>query len=196
MSLRNLGLVTVLMAGGALAGCNRMDMADGARLRPYEPSAFFSDKRSAQDPVPGTVARGDLAVSDVLRTGRENGELVSTFPFPVTRAVLERGQDRFNIHCAVCHDRAGTGRGMIVRRGFRQPPSYHEPRLREAPVGHFVDVITNGFGAMYAQADRIAPEDRWAIAAYIRALQRSQNATLADVPLSERKRLLQSEVAP
>jgi mono/diheme cytochrome c family protein len=119
-----------------------------------------------------------------------NGVPVSAFPFPITRQVLERGRERYNIYCTPCHGYTGEGRGMIVQRGFPQPPSYHTDRLRQAPVGHLYDVISNGYGAMYSYAARISPEDRWAIVAYIRALQLSQHATADDVPEAERTKLL------
>jgi mono/diheme cytochrome c family protein len=112
---------------------------------------------------------------------RGAGATMTRFPFPVTKVVLERGKERYEIYCAPCHGKTGAGDGMIVRRGFSQPPTYHQARLREAPVGHFFDVMTNGFGAMYPYADKVSPEDRWAITAYIRALQLSQNASAADV---------------
>jgi mono/diheme cytochrome c family protein len=139
--------------------------------------------------VEGTVARGQLRLDDHLYTGKVDGKLVATFPFPITHADLERGRDRYNIYCAPCHDSTGHGRGMIVLRGFPPPPSYHIPRLREAPVGHFFDVITNGLGNMYSYASRVSPEDRWRIIAYIRALQLSQSATLAEVPAAQRAEL-------
>lgn len=120
---------------------------------------------------------------------RGAGAEVDKFPFPITKEVLLRGQERFDIYCAPCHGRTGYGDGMVVRRGFSIPPSYHQARLRQAPVGHFFDVITNGFGAMYQYGDRITPEDRWAIIAYIRALQLSQDATMKDVPMAEQERL-------
>jgi mono/diheme cytochrome c family protein len=122
-------------------------------------------------------------------TGKVDGNLVETLPFPVTRTLLERGHERYEIYCAPCHDRVGSGQGMVVRRGFRRPPSLHIDRLREAPIGHFFDVISNGFGAMPDYAAQIPPRDRWAIAAYIRALQLSQHATLADVPAELREQL-------
>ena len=115
---------------------------------------------------------------------------VKAFPFPITRQVLDRGQDRYNIFCTPCHDRVGTGQGMVVRRGYRRPPSFHVDRLREAPVGYIFDVITNGFGAMPDYASQIPPQDRWSIIAYLRALQLSQEASLADVPPQERDRLI------
>ena len=118
-----------------------------------------------------------------------NGELATTFPFPVTRAVLERGRERYDVFCSACHDRVGSGASILVARGMKPPPSLHVERLRKAPPGHVFDVITRGFGAMFDLSDRVTPADRWAIAAYVRALQRSQNATLADVPESARARL-------
>jgi hypothetical protein len=161
-------------------GCRQV-MDDEARVKPLEASTFFEDGRTARPLVPGTVARGYLREDTHLYAGRVDGELAEAFPFPIDRPVLERGRERFNIFCAPCHDQVGYGQGMIVRRGFRPPPSFHEERLREAPAGHFFDVITNGFGAMYSQADRIPPHDRWAIVAYIRALQLSQWASFADL---------------
>ncbi len=159
------------------------------RYDTYEPSTFFDDGRSARPLVPGTVARGHLRIDEHMYAGKVNGQWAETLPFPVTREVLQRGQQRYNIYCTPCHDYAGTGHGMIVQRGFREPPSYHIDRLRKAPMGHFFDVITNGYGAMASYAARVAPEDRWAIAAYIRALQLSQNAKLDDVPQEERQKL-------
>jgi mono/diheme cytochrome c family protein len=124
-----------------------------------------------------------------LYTGKINGQLAGTFPFAVTAAVMARGQDRYSIHCTPCHGALGDGRGVIVSRGLKQPPSFHMDRLREIPAGHFFDVITNGLGAMQDYSAQIVPQDRWAIVAYIRALQLSQNATLDDVPAGERPRL-------
>ncbi len=178
------GLCLVLVSG-----C-RLDMHDQPRYKPLAASRFFPDGRSARPLVKGTVARGHLRLDEHFYTGKVNGQLVDTFPFPITRQVLERGRERYNIFCAVCHDRTGSGRGMIVERGFPHPPSFHIERLQKAPVGHFYDVITNGFGRMYSYASRIPPRDRWAIVAYIRALQLSQNATLDDVPPEERAKLL------
>jgi len=163
---------------------------------PYEPSEFFADGRSERPPVPGTIARSQLRLDELFYTGKENGVVSNRFPFPITRADLERGRERFNVYCTPCHDYKGTGNGMIVQRGFPHPPSYHILRLREAPVGHFYEVMTNGFGAMYSYAARVEPADRWRIAAYIRVLQLSENATLQDVPESERDKLASSAAAP
>ena len=181
----------MLLAGGALAagGC-RSDMQVQPRYDPLAPSTFFDDGRSVRPEVPDTVARGHLRIDQHFYTGKVNGAPVETFPFPITRQVLDRGRDRYNIYCTPCHDYTGSGRGMIVQRGFPPPPSYHIERLRQAPVGHFFDVITNGYGAMYSYAARVTPADRWAIVAYVRALQMSQHATLEDVPPEERARLL------
>jgi cytochrome c len=173
-----------------LIGC-RLDMHVQPKYLPYEPTDFFGDGRSERQPVPGTVARGQLRLDELMFTGRENGVVVDKFPFPITKADLDRGRERFNVYCTPCHDYTGTGRGMIVQRGFPQPPSYHIQRLRDAPAGHFYEVMTNGFGAMYSYAARVEPADRWRIAAYIRVLQLSRNATIQDVPESERQKLTQ-----
>jgi cytochrome c553 len=177
-----------------LFGC-RLDMHVQPKYLPYEPTDFFGDGRSERQPVPGTVARGHLRLDELMFTGRENGVVVDKFPFPITKADLDRGRERYNVYCTPCHDYTGTGRGMIVQRGFPQPPSYHIQRLRDAPAGHFYEVITNGFGAMYSYAARVEPADRWRIAAYIRVLQLSRNAKMDDVPESERQTLTQQSAA-
>jgi hypothetical protein len=164
-------------------------MAEHGRIKPMEPSPVFADNRSARTPVEGTVARGELRADEGLHTGVAGKMTLNALPFPLTRQVLQRGQERFNIFCSPCHDRLGTGEGMVVRRGLRRPPSYHIDRLREAPLGYFVDTMSKGFGAMPDYAVQIPPEDRWAIATYIRALQLSQNARLTDVPAAEREKL-------
>jgi cytochrome c len=163
------------------------------KYEPLDPSKFFSDGRSARPAVPGTVARGELRIDERLYTGKVNGLPVDSFPFPITRKDLERGRERYNIYCSPCHDYTGSGHGMIVQRGFPPPPSYHIERLRKAPVGHFFDVMTNGYGTMFSYAARVSPKDRWRIAAYIRALQLSENATLNDVPAKERAKLAGKE---
>lgn len=171
------------------AGC-RQEMHDQPRYTALQPSSFFGDGRSARPLPEGTVARGQLLEDTAFTTGRgPGGQFVREFPFPITLEVLERGRERYNVYCSVCHDQVGNGQGMIVRRGYRQPPSFHIDRLRTEPAGHFFDVITNGFGAMPNYAVEVAPADRWAITAYIRALQRSQHATLADVPPEDLPRL-------
>jgi mono/diheme cytochrome c family protein len=169
----------------------QQQMADQPRYKPLAKSNFFGDERSARPLVPGTVAQGELRADEHFYTGKSGGKPVDTFPFPVTSATLHRGQERFNIFCSPCHDRVGNGQGMVVRRGFRPPPSFHINRLREAPVGHFFDVMSNGLGTMPDYTEQVSPIDRWAIAAYIRALQLSQHAALADLPEKERQRLLE-----
>ena len=177
------------------AAC-RQDMHDAPRYEPLEASTFFGDGQSSRPLLAGTVARGLLRDDDHLYTGKVQGVLAETFPMPVTEDVMARGQERFDVFCSVCHGRTGVGDGMIVQRGFRQPPSLHEARLRDAPVGYFFDVITNGFGAMQDMAAQVPVTDRWAIAAYIRALQVSQSATEADVPADRRPELDAPPVAP
>lgn len=177
---------TVLIAA---VGC-RQDMQDQPKYIPLRPSEFFSDGRSARPLVEGTVARGHLNDDTAFYTGKTaDGKLLDTFPFPVTRAVIQRGQERFNIYCSPCHGRLGNGDGKIPQRGFRHPPSYHTDRLRQVPNGHIFDVITNGLGAMQDYSAQVAPADRWAIVAYVRALQLSQNASINDVPADARPQL-------
>ena len=166
-------------------------MADQPRPKPLAQSGFFADERSARPQVEGTVARGHLEADELFSRAQSGDRTVESFPFAVTLKTLRRGEERFNIFCAPCHDRVGNGRGMIVRRGFRAPPSLHIDRLRQAPAGYFFSVISRGFGAMPDYAEQIAPEDRWAIVAYIRALQLSQHATLAEVPDDQRQQLLE-----
>jgi Cytochrome C oxidase, cbb3-type, subunit III len=185
-------VLAVLALVSMLLGC-RDDMRNQARHRPLDGSAFFEDGRSARPLVEGTVARGYLREDRHLYEGKIGEEFVKTFPFPITRDVLARGRERFDIYCTPCHDHTGSGNGMIVRRGFRKPSSFHIPRLQDAPAGYLFDVMTNGFGTMQSYATMVPVRDRWAIAAYIRALQLSQNATIADVPAAERARL---EVEP
>jgi mono/diheme cytochrome c family protein len=171
-----------------VTGC-RQQMADQPRYKPLAKSAFFGDDRSARPMEPGTVAQGQLRADERFYTGKSGGGLVATLPVSLTKELLARGQDRFNIFCSPCHDRTGSGNGMVVQRGYRRPTSYHIERLRQAPIGHFFDVITNGFGSMPDYSQQVPPDDRWAITAFIRALQLSQNATLADVPPEARQQL-------
>lgn len=180
---------SLLIALALLAGACRQDMHDQPKYKPLAASAFFADGKAARAPVKGTVARGHLHADEALYAGRAGGRRLAEFPLPVTRRLVERGRERYTIFCSPCHGALGDGHGMVVRRGFRQPPSFHEERLREAPPGHYFDVITNGFGAMASYASRVAPEDRWAIIAYVRALQLSQRARLEDVPPEKRKEL-------
>jgi hypothetical protein len=175
------GVLTVL-------GCQQQ-MAEQPRYDPLEPSTFFADGQSARQLVPNTVARGQLRDDAHLHTGRTATSFAETFPFAITHPVLERGQERYNIFCSPCHDRVGNGDGMIVRRGYTRPPAFSVERLRSAPPGHFFTVITHGLGAMPGYAAQIPASDRWAITAYIRALQLSQHATLAEVPVTEREKL-------
>jgi len=179
--------MTVIIGLFILSGCN--DMKHQPKYRPLDPSPFFSDGRSARTPVPDTVARGQLQLDDALYTGKVNGTDVTMFPFPVTAAVLARGRERYDIFCSVCHGRTGDGQGMIVKRGFPAPPTFLSDRLEKAPVGHFFDVMSNGFGRMYSYSDRIPVQDRWAIIAYIRALQLSQDASLSQLPEEDRAEL-------
>lgn len=160
-------------------------MTDQQRYDPLEASTFYSDGKSARDLLPNTVARGQIITDTLLETGLANGAPSTTFPFRITQEVLLRGQERYNIYCSPCHGIDGYGDGMIVNRGFTPPPSFHDDRLRNVPPGYIFQVISNGFGAMYSYGDRIPVDDRWAIIAYIRALQRSQHATSADVPAAE-----------
>src|SRR5579872_2905244 len=182
--------VSLLFPALLLSGC-RQDMHVQPKYVPEDPSTFFADGRSERQPVVGTVARGELRTDELLYTGKVNGAVADLFPFPITAADLSRGRERYNIYCSPCHDYTGGGNGMIVQRGFPSPPSFHIERLRQAPAGHFFDVITNGFGVMYSYASRVPPEDRWRIAAYIRALQLSQQGSTADVPEPQRAALEQ-----
>jgi Cytochrome C oxidase, cbb3-type, subunit III len=182
--------VAALAAGLALAmGACQPAMTDQPRLDPLEATSFFEDGRSARPRVEGTVARGELFQDTLLYTGKVNGQLSEALPFAVTRPVLERGRERYEIFCQPCHGSLGNGNGIIPQRGFAHPPSFHSPRLRAMAPGYFFDVITNGFGSMTSYKDRVPPPDRWAIVGYIRALQLSQNAGIDDVPEDERRRL-------
>lgn len=185
---RVLAVVAVLAVA---AGCGvRLDMYDQPRYEATEASGFFADGKSSQAPPAGTVARGFLRDDRHLYTGmQDDTTLAVAFPMPVTRRVLERGRERYGIFCTPCHDATGGGRGMVVRRGFKQPPTFHADRLRDAPAGYLFDVMTNGFGVMSGYASQVPVEDRWAIAAYIRALQLSQNVRMADLPAAERQRI-------
>jgi mono/diheme cytochrome c family protein len=164
-------------------------MHDQPKYVPLREAAFFGDERSARPIVPGTVARGQLREDTLLYTGKVGGADSTLFPYAVDAQVLARGRQRFDIFCSPCHGRTGQGDGMVVRRGFRRPPTFHQDRLRNAPVGQIFDVITNGFGAMPDYATQIQAADRWAIVAYLRALQLSEHATLADVPADRRSGL-------
>jgi len=189
--------VLVLSALLAAAGC-RQEMYNQPKYRPLEKSDFFADRRASRLPVEGTVARGSLdAAAGLLPPPGPPGaaDFVTALPMPLTRELLARGRQRYEIFCTPCHDRTGAGQGMVVRRGYRPPPSLHIERLRDAPVGHFYDVMTRGLGAMPDYAQQVPSQDRWAIAAYVKALQLSQHATPADLTAEERARL-QAERVP
>lgn len=172
-----------------LAACH-YDMYDQPAYKTYEPSSFFADGRSARPNVPGAVAVDGVQTDEYLYTGlNPDGTEGELMPFPVTEELLLRGQEQYDIFCAVCHGQTGYGQSVVAQRGAIVPANFHQQRLREAPIGHFYTVITNGYRYMYSYASRITPEDRWAIAAYVRALQLSQNATLDDVPADERAKL-------
>jgi mono/diheme cytochrome c family protein len=180
-----------LASGLALlgAGC-RQDMHDQPKAKPQSKSAFFADGRTGRPPVEGTVARGDLREDDHLYRGKVGGVFVTTFPFKIDAAILERGRERYNIFCSPCHGQTGLGNGMVVQRGFKVAASHHLERLRNETNGYWFDVITNGFGVMPAYAPQIPVHDRWAIIAYVRALQLSRNATIEDVPEADRENVL------
>jgi hypothetical protein len=171
------------------AGCDllRQDMASQPKNRPLSPSAFFEDGRSERPLVENTVARGAIADDEFFVPKDSN-----SFPLPVNQKLLERGEERYKIFCTPCHGLQGDGNGMISVRGMKHPPSFHQDRLRQAPNGYFYDNITNGFGAMYGYSAQIPPRDRWAIIAYVRALQLSRNTKAADLPAGLRERLNQS----
>ena len=180
LGVRGSGLALLCVATVALAGC-RQDMHDQPKYRPLRASVFFENTSSARPLVEGTIARGTLQTDAPFFTGKNGAMLVSELPFPVTQAVLDRGQERYNIYCAPCHDATGSGNGLVVQRGYPKPPTYHSDRLRNVEAGYFFDVMTNGFGRMPDYRAQITPRDRWNIVAYIRALQLSQHASKADV---------------
>lgn len=186
-ALWKLPLVAVL-ASLCLLGCRR-DMQHQPKVEPLEASRFFADGRSARPIPPHTVARNELNDDDPAHTGMDNGKFIAAIPMQVDRQLLLRGQQRFGIYCSPCHGPLGDGNGMITRRGFKWPANFHSDRLRQAPPGYIFQVITNGYGAMPEYASQIEVPDRWAIIAYVRALQLSRNATLAEVPTSAQKGL-------
>lgn len=175
---------TVLGAGGC-----RQDMHNQPKYVTYRSSEFFRDGLSERQPVVGTVARGDLRADSYFYTGKNGTKEGDQFPFPITMQVMERGRERYDIYCSPCHSRVGDGNGMIVKRGYRQAANFHLPRYLSQPVGHYYDVISHGWGAMPDYAAQIEPADRWAIAAYIRALQYAQNATMTEVPADQRGKI-------
>ena len=180
------------VAIGVIAVCGvacRQDMHNQPKYIPYRPATFFADQRSERPRIEGTIARGELGEDELLQTGKLNGADAPVFPFAIDERVMHRGRERFDIYCSSCHGRTGDGNGMIVQRGYRHPPSLMIDRLLQAPPGHIFDVITNGFGAMPDYAAQVKTADRWAIAAYIRALQLSQHATVAELPPAARAEL-------
>jgi mono/diheme cytochrome c family protein len=181
--------LAVVAAAGILSGACRQDMHQAPRYDPLEESAVFPGGAASQPLIEGTVARGHLDDDDLLYTGKVNGQFADAYPFEITKADLDRGEQRFNIYCSPCHGRTGEGNGMVVQRGFRQAANYHQDRLRQEPAGQLFDTITNGFGAMLDYKAQIQPEDRWRIVAYLRALQLTHHATAADVPADHMKDL-------
>lgn len=171
-----------------LAGC-KQKMSEQPRAETYEKAEFFSDQVSARSLAEGAIPRGHMPQETELHTGKRDGTFVNGFPMRLNEQLLLRGRDRFNAFCAPCHDRAGTGRGIVVQRGFRAPESFHTARLRDLSEGYLFDVVTSGFGRMPAFSTQLGLRDRWAVVAYVRALQLSQNATLADVPAESRATL-------
>ena len=178
-------LVALFAAASFVAGC-RQDMHDSPRYEAFEANSTFADNRASRTAPTGTVARGWLRDDEALYTGKLAGQPVDEYPFPIGRAELQRGQERFNIYCTPCHGKLGDGNGMVVQRGLRQAASYHQDRLRQEKLGYFYDVIANGFGAMQGYAEQIPVRDRWLIVAYVRTLQLSQHASVNDVPADQR----------
>lgn len=186
----------LVVASAALAAGCRQDMHDAPRYEVYEANKNYPDGRASRNLPTGTVARGQLRDDEHFYTGKVNGFFVREFPFAVTAADMQRGQERYTAYCTPCHGQTGDGKGMVVQRGLRQAATYHQDRLRLAAPGYFYDVISNGFGQMPDYSAQVAPADRWAIAAYIRALQLSQNATIDDVPADKRGALDGAASAP
>ncbi|MBP1648607.1 MAG: quinol:cytochrome c oxidoreductase monoheme cytochrome subunit [Bacteroidetes bacterium] len=185
---RHEAFIGLLVVVTLFAGCHS-DMYDQPRGKPLAESRFFENGQVSRPLVEGTVPHNPERKDELLLTGRLNGQLSDTFPFRVTKDVLERGRERYNVYCSPCHGLLGDGKGMIVRRGFPAPPSLHSDTLRAKPAGHYVDVIAHGLGKMFPYADRVQVHDRWAITAYIRALQLSQHATAQDLSEVQRRPL-------
>jgi len=180
---------TVLVCGCTRdGGFQPISMWNESRLKPLEPSPMPGQASSSLPLPTGTVARGAAWSGDPVESGRSGGRLLTRIPIPVNEKVLARGQERFNIYCAPCHGRLGDGQGMVVRRGFPHPPDYAIPRLRNAVVGHYFDVITHGYGVMYPYAERVPVSDRWAIIAYIRLIQERRPVVSVDLYAAERRR--------
>jgi mono/diheme cytochrome c family protein len=179
--VRRAVMVLLSAAGLLLLGSCRMDMQIQPKFVPLRENDFYADQRSARPVVEGTIARGQLEDDSLLYTGKVNGQEADQFPFAITEKDLTRGRERYNIYCSPCHSQLGDGNGMIVQRGFKKPPSYSDPRLLKAPVGHFYNVMTSGWGAMGDYSAQVPVADRWRIAAYIRALQLAQTANPGNV---------------
>jgi mono/diheme cytochrome c family protein len=195
LTFTRLGAAAVLASAVLVAGC-RQDMHDTPRYESFEANANMADGRASRELPAGTVARGQLRDDEHFYTGKVNGEFVAEFPFQVSATDMARGQDRYTVYCTPCHGQLGDGKGMVVQRGLRQAATYHQDRLRTVAPGYLYDVISNGFGAMQGYAEQVPPRDRWLIAAYIRALQLSQNAKVDDVPAADRGRLDAPPAAP
>ena len=177
-----------VVAALVFTGCAQQ-MGHQPHVRPLAPSSVFADRQSARPLVPGTVVSGYTRTNHRLDPVPPFDPNSDSLPFTLNRDILQRGRERFNIYCSECHGLTGDGNGIVVQRGFSRPPSYYDPRLRQAPLGHFYDVMTNGYGAMASYASQVEPQDRWAIAAYVRTLQASRNGTIADVPPDKRSEL-------
>jgi mono/diheme cytochrome c family protein len=175
--------ILCIFCGLFLFNACRQDMADQPAYRPLQESTFFADGLASRPLIEGTVARGQLRDDKHLYTGKKDGQLVTTFPFPIDKEVVKRGQERFNIYCAPCHGQTGAGNGMIVQRGFKKAASYYDTEIRNKPVGHYFDVITNGLGAMAGYSAQVNVRDRWAIISYIRALQETQSGNANPIPV-------------
>ena len=188
-------LGVLLAVTSSLMGCRR-DMQDQPKYRPFRGSTFFGDERSARPLVAGTVARGQLDEEELLAAAKTGAAFSDAVPVPVDEALLRRGQQRYTIYCSPCHGLLGRGDGMVVRRGYRPPSSFHVERLRDQPAGYFFDVISHGFGAMPDYAAQIAVRDRWAIVGYVRALQLSQNVPVSTLSPDARARLDQGPPTP
>jgi mono/diheme cytochrome c family protein len=180
--------IAVVLAAACMPGC-RQDMHNQPKVKAQAESLFFPDRRGGRPLVEGTVARTAPLEATLYMTGKENGQFVRQAPMPLTAATLARGRERFDVFCSPCHGRVGTGQGMIVQRGYKQPASFHIDRLRGEADGYFFNAITNGFGVMPNYAQQVPVADRWAITQYIRALQLSQHASLDDVPEAQRATL-------
>jgi mono/diheme cytochrome c family protein len=179
----NRSVSALVLCGLLFVSACRQDMHNQPKYRPLRASAFFDDGSSARPLIEGTIARGTLQEDEAFFTGKVGGTPVTELPMPVDEQLVNRGEERYGIYCSPCHDATGGGRGMVVQRGFpRLPPSFHDERLRTAPAGYYFDVMTNGFGIMSDYRMQLTPRDRWAVVAYIRALQLSQRTPAADVP--------------